>query len=275
MDAREQGYKPAPQDSSDSEGDMDHPRSCWARLFRENTALRLWASIIIGFALGAISGQLWRSPEALVLGRAQIYPTELGRLRDELELERPRFEGTALFDADGKAYFKPQNNQYVGQSRAVTDKAWNDLIARRYFFITAEEARDVWGEGYAQYYHVKGMGYIAGLEVLHELHCLEKLRHALLYGSVSTHQVRRHNASAAGDFADYHIDHCLNSLRQSVQCHGDLTPIPLRWWDSLGRPFTDSDQIHTCRNFTKIRDWATRNWPDMPALTAPETAFGQ
>lgn len=81
MDTREQGYKPVPQGSNDSEGDMDRPRSFWARLFRENAALRLWASIAIAFALGVIFAQFWHSPGALVLGRAQIYPTELGKSR--------------------------------------------------------------------------------------------------------------------------------------------------------------------------------------------------
>lgn len=38
-------------------------------------------------------------------------------------------------------------------------------------------------------------------------------------------------------------------------CSGDLAPIPTRWESALGRAYTDSDQVHTCRDFSKIREW--------------------
>jgi hypothetical protein len=27
------------------------------------------------------------------------------------------------------------------------------------------------------------------------------------------------------------MDHCLDQIRQSIQCNGDLSPVPLYWWD--------------------------------------------
>jgi hypothetical protein len=38
-------------------------------------------------------------------------------------------------------------------------------------------------------------------------------------------------------------------------CSGDMTPIPTKFYGSLGRNYVDSDQIHTCRNFEKLRVW--------------------
>jgi hypothetical protein len=58
------------------------------------------------------------------------------------------------------------------------------------------------------------------------------------------------------------LDHCINHLRQVVQCHGDMTPLPVVW-DNIkrhpdgGKAIPDFDQIHTCRDFTALREWST------------------
>ena len=38
-------------------------------------------------------------------------------------------------------------------------------------------------------------------------------------------------------------------------CSADLTPIPTRWYPQRNRTYVDSDVVHTCRNFPKIRSW--------------------
>lgn len=58
-------------------------------------------------------------------------------------------------------------------------------------------------------------------------------------------------------------DHCINHIRQIIQCHGDLTPLPKVWVEvegakNGGRKIPDFDQEHTCRDFTTIREWSTR-----------------
>jgi hypothetical protein len=53
------------------------------------------------------------------------------------------------------------------------------------------------------------------------------------------------------------VDHCLDYLRQMIQCSGDLTPIPTKWWAGANRDYSDSDNEHTCRNFASIRKWVT------------------
>ena len=52
-------------------------------------------------------------------------------------------------------------------------------------------------------------------------------------------------------------DHCINHLRQMIQCYGDMTPIPAKYYPGLTRNYIDSDRLHTCRNFQAIRDWTT------------------
>ncbi|EGP85620.1 uncharacterized protein MYCGRDRAFT_45332, partial [Zymoseptoria tritici IPO323] len=71
-----------------------------------------------------------------------------------------------------------------------------------------------------------------------------------------------YNMTASTKFQRYHIDHCLDIIRQSLECSSDLTLNPTRWWPGLddGKNFIDSDQVHTCRNFTKVRQWAFARW---------------
>lgn len=53
-----------------------------------------------------------------------------------------------------------------------------------------------------------------------------------------------------------HIEHCLDFLRQLVQCTSDLTPIPLVYSKGAGLAIPDFEQTHTCRSFEPILLWA-------------------
>jgi hypothetical protein len=60
------------------------------------------------------------------------------------------------------------------------------------------------------------------------------------------------------------LDHCINHLRQIVQCHSDMTHLPVVWVDIKGHPnggraIPDFDQVHTCREFTALREWSTEH----------------
>lgn len=53
-----------------------------------------------------------------------------------------------------------------------------------------------------------------------------------------------------------HADHCFETLRKALMCHGDLTPL-LAIEDPespIGRR-ADSNAHHRCRNFMKLQDW--------------------
>ncbi|GIZ40867.1 hypothetical protein CKM354_000418900 [Cercospora kikuchii] len=196
--------------------------------------------------------------------KAQTYSTEFKPARPAAELEQVRFTGSAQFDDEGEPFFDYAEDQvlYTGTPTKAMDRAWNKLIKHRYFLIDDSEAREAWGPDYEQYYRYpdtekrKG-GYVAGLDVLHTLHCVNMLRKALYKDYYKEHN------HGSKKFQQYHIDHCLDIVRQNIQCNSDLTLIPTRWWDGMGkngRNFIDSDQVHTCRNFGKIREWAYNKW---------------
>jgi hypothetical protein len=53
-------------------------------------------------------------------------------------------------------------------------------------------------------------------------------------------------------------DHCIDALREYIQCHVDLTPIHLVWSKNKGGILPDFTQPHTCRNFRQAHEWILR-----------------
>ncbi|OJJ47404.1 hypothetical protein ASPZODRAFT_16085 [Penicilliopsis zonata CBS 506.65] len=90
------------------------------------------------------------------------------------------------------------------------------------------------------------------LEVFHQLHCLNSLRR-LIYNT---------STFVTGVGAEMHVDHCIDYLRQTIMCHSDVTPIthiPKPSHHQRGAPWMPNfASKHTCRNFWKIHEWATR-----------------
>ncbi|KAK8915307.1 hypothetical protein VCV18_010853 [Metarhizium anisopliae] len=51
------------------------------------------------------------------------------------------------------------------------------------------------------------------------------------------------------------IDHCIDSLRQSLMCAGDMTLIKTFWIEKRHRMMADFDNIHMCRDFDALKRW--------------------
>lgn len=51
-------------------------------------------------------------------------------------------------------------------------------------------------------------------------------------------------------------DHCIDQLRQVLQCHGDMTMNGAIYYEGAQKAFVDTEDTHTCRNFSKLREWA-------------------
>ncbi|KAH6658596.1 hypothetical protein BKA67DRAFT_514057 [Truncatella angustata] len=50
-----------------------------------------------------------------------------------------------------------------------------------------------------------------------------------------------------------HIAHCINHIRQALQCHSDLTP--MEWRLEGSNVILNTDTRHTCRDWDKIHAW--------------------
>lgn len=53
----------------------------------------------------------------------------------------------------------------------------------------------------------------------------------------------------------HHISHCFNSIRESLICSGDITPVVWKWDDRVNRSFPRFDVVHQCRDTDAIDAW--------------------
>ncbi|KDQ06589.1 hypothetical protein BOTBODRAFT_167949 [Botryobasidium botryosum FD-172 SS1] len=93
-----------------------------------------------------------------------------------------------------------------------------------------------------------GYGRRFGVAMIHQLHCLNAVRQALVKGR-----------------SDKHIKHCFNLLRQTILCASDTTLDPINV--SLDGGVTGTDGVgvtHVCRDWTKVYEYVQENqklWP--------------
>ncbi|KAF8848037.1 hypothetical protein BDZ45DRAFT_636278 [Acephala macrosclerotiorum] len=104
--------------------------------------------------------------------------------------------------------------------------------------------------------------YLVQLDVFHQLHCLDDLR-MLLYPErfPGLEELKDENGVINRDGHEFrHWDHCIDALRQTIMCHSDVSPVS--WHLNMPKRNVIIPQLstsHTCRNFTKIQEWAREN----------------
>ncbi|KUI64132.1 hypothetical protein VM1G_10894 [Cytospora mali] len=178
---------------------------------------------------------------------------------DRVPLREVRFSGSPHFYANGSSWRDPvdptapwpENMQLLGDPSPEVDENWKQYIGKRYFSISEEEATRAWGDKRHEYIDQRHGGYTAGLDVFHNLHCINALRIAL------HPEYYQANSSRHGHNHLTHTEHCLDILRQSIQCYGSTTLIPTKFFEGLERNYIDSDQTHVCRDFNYLRDFVT------------------
>ncbi|EMF17923.1 uncharacterized protein SEPMUDRAFT_32895, partial [Sphaerulina musiva SO2202] len=132
--------------------------------------------------------------------------------------------------------------QWVGPPRAEIDQAWKDLLSVTTFNRSSAASKYADGNAY-QYSDGK---YIMGFEVYHGLHCVDTLRKFLWPD--------HYKQTDPEDQLELHKQHCVDYLRQYVQCNADLSPMWAHWNDVYGlvvTPYTP----HTCRDFDALHRW--------------------
>ncbi|KAI0905868.1 hypothetical protein F4823DRAFT_609400 [Ustulina deusta] len=182
---------------------------------------------------------------------ASGYSTDFRPARIAASSVQRIFTGSPRFDKERGEYIPPDSPslEYIGSSPEV-DKAWAELVKNRYFLLTDEEARETLGNNYTEFWDDLRGGYLGGLDMFHTLHCLDHIRMSLYPDKHGLHGLHDH----------IHQVHCVDHLRQMIQCYSDMTIIPTRYFESVGHNYIDSNRPHTCRDFTKIREWASSRY---------------
>lgn len=179
-----------------------------------------------------------------------------------------KFTGGIKFHDNGTMFRDPgPGAQYVGRPSPAIDDAWDRLVGTRYLAFTQSQKSKIQVE---MDQSDEDNLYRAGPDVFHSLHCVNKLRQTIdgyLYNLTDQVDETFQNV--------FHIEHCLDFLRQLVQCSSDLTPIPLVFSKGAGFAIPDFEQVHTCRAFESIREWADRQNEDALRSVGKEAYEGR
>lgn len=105
-----------------------------------------------------------------------------------------------------------------------------------------------------------GGGFVANVEGLHHLHCLNLLRQSTYFN------YEHYKKQGTGAFKNEdrilrtHITHCMDILRQQLMCTVDVGLLGQIWWDKeYPQAFPDFNTQHVCRDFEAVRRWAEEN----------------
>lgn len=55
------------------------------------------------------------------------------------------------------------------------------------------------------------------------------------------------------------VDHCVEVLRTKLMCASDVSVFTYHAMPGQAAPMPDYDSKHVCRNFDRIKQWATEN----------------
>ncbi|PKY07907.1 hypothetical protein P168DRAFT_286080 [Aspergillus campestris IBT 28561] len=109
--------------------------------------------------------------------------------------------------------------------------------------------------------------YVVGLDVFHQLHCLNHIRLKLWAyhdnsaiptssAAFNASQTGSSQEKESGNLGIEHLDHCVDSIRQSLMCSSDISTVVWAWDESRQMTLPLANVTHTCRDFEAIRQWA-------------------
>jgi hypothetical protein len=138
------------------------------------------------------------------------------------------------------------------------DESWETLLAGRYVKLQPSEISSLDADVLSPpLQSIVGPntppGIYGGPDMLHSLHCLDGLRKNLDLDRYEKHMWM--NAS----LRRLHNDHCIEQLRQAILCHGDMTPVTIRpVYDEQGKEvwvwLGETEREHTCRDGMALRE---------------------
>ncbi|GIC90530.1 oxidase ustYa family protein [Aspergillus udagawae] len=135
-----------------------------------------------------------------------------------------------------------QMSIYMGPPSEENNKAWDNLhVSPAMVKIPASDAAKLVNEtvpipgdsGYSSGYYLIG---------------LDDMLRKVLWG-VDMHDTNDEEAM-------HHLDHCIEMIRQSLMCSADITVDVWEWNEEKQMVTVRADNMHTCRDFEAIRQWA-------------------
>ncbi|KAJ5944701.1 hypothetical protein N7516_004869 [Penicillium verrucosum] len=186
-------------------------------------------------------------------------PTDLEPAREWAAEHEIQFGGGLVYNKQGKLLREPNLNgeEWVGSPSPEMDALWDHIEAGSIILLADSEADMVRDkttllDGY----------WVTGLDVIHQVHCLNKVRKALYpeyYHPLQSNETEK-----------LHVDY----VRQAVMCNADISPVTHTWYESAQTFGPDFRTKHTCRNFEALLQWSLDRSTEVTKAkgTGPENA---
>ncbi|KAI0126716.1 hypothetical protein BJ170DRAFT_629692 [Xylariales sp. AK1849] len=142
--------------------------------------------------------------------------------------------------------------RFKGLPRPELDDAWEGLLQYMNIRVSGEEAERT---NYTSIELTDGSGDLFAMPaVFHSLHCLKSIRQYLFPESYPDAWEYMKPAELGG--ISKHMDHCIENLRQSLLCQGDMSPYRYEWQPTNDMPKPFARMEHICVEWDKVMDWA-------------------
>ncbi|CAK7198510.1 hypothetical protein SEUCBS139899_001171 [Sporothrix eucalyptigena] len=181
-----------------------------------------------------------------------VAPVSVAPVEDVIEYEVRNFQ---LGFGDGRT-------PYQAAPSPELDKLWRDLYSAGIPSLISPDAASQLENKTIPFPHDEDGRYMVSLDVFHQLHCLNMIRMALRPDHYKGHTAlqdrtfSRHEDADEELFGTDHIDHCMDSIRQSLMCNADTSVLVWSWDAATRANIPHVDVAHVCKNFDKIRSWA-------------------
>ncbi|KAI3325574.1 hypothetical protein HD806DRAFT_490702 [Xylariaceae sp. AK1471] len=160
-------------------------------------------------------------------------------------------------------------DEYVAENEQNT-KAWDDLMSPTYFSASHADLQKA-GESINSSVFLVDGGYLAGLGVYHDIHCLRRLR-LFLDSNGYYDELTEENMEYLRD----HLGHCIESLRRTVICNADTNIFTFTWKNEqevrpgVLRPMPQSKPQRKCVSFGAVESWIMERHVSLhPRLVKP------
>ncbi|OJJ42267.1 hypothetical protein ASPZODRAFT_105549 [Penicilliopsis zonata CBS 506.65] len=191
-------------------------------------------------------------------------------------LRRQSFYSPALDEIDSTYHLVRFNSSvgyrtpFGGRPSPEVDAAWGTLDHVNVRSISAEQVvRNGGSLDDVRLPEEMGGGYMASDMYTHQLHCLNFLRKA----TYPEYYASSHGFTDAPHVVRLHMDHCIELLRQSLMCQGDVGLYTFQWLEEYPGPYPRFSTWHKCRNQASIAAWieqgAIHTPPDYPWPRVP------
>ncbi|KAI8954444.1 hypothetical protein F4801DRAFT_533216 [Xylaria longipes] len=151
--------------------------------------------------------------------------------------------------------------EYAGPPTAKRNKMWRDLYHRGVVTrVSREEARKLTAN---ETFELPDGEHLINLEMFHQLHCLDTIRHTLYTRDFPKFSPYDENGNPKKEIFG-HLQHCVDRLLQGIMCASNTAASVWQKEAGIpyeGAPFEEWLMLYhrtptTCRSFEDVQQWA-------------------